>query len=171
MPPVPAPPTYDPQAMATQQYSTAPYPGYLPVPSAIPAPPSSGKGRTATIVLSIATGLLVVVAGVLGALFAVKTSDARNLSTEVSRLTAENQKRQGTIESLQKDLDGTKRDLADSDKQVDEITTQKKALADCLSAFYNASDALDAAGGQRTPEVNALIAEYDRLCTIADRYL
>jgi len=97
--------------------------------------------------------------------------DANRLSSDVTSLTSDNNTQRDKIAALQKDLDAAKRDLKDSGDQVTEITSQKKALADCLNAFYDATDALDAANGQRTAEVNAKIAEYDRLCNIADRYL
>jgi chromosome segregation ATPase len=97
--------------------------------------------------------------------------DANRLSSEVTSLNSDNGAQRQKIEALQKDLDAAKRDLTDSDDQVKEITSQKKALADCLNAFYDATKALDDANGQRTAEVNAKIAEYDRLCDIADRYL
>ena len=165
-PPIPSPPTYDP--IATQQFSAppsvVPY-GYLP------PPPAPRRGRVGLVLLSISTALAVAVAAVLGTLFVLKVQDANRLSSEVTSLNSDNNTQRQKIEALQKDLDAAKRDLTDSDDQVKEITSQKKALADCLNAFYDATAALDAANGQRTAEVNAKIAAYDKLCDIADRYL
>jgi len=164
--PIPSPPTYDP--IATQQFSAPP--SAIPYGYA-PPPPPPRRSRVGLVLLSISTALAVAVAGVLGTLFVLKLQDANRLSSDVTSLTSDNNTQRDKIEALQKDLDAAKRDLKDSGDQVTEITSQKKALADCLNAFYDATDALDAANGQRTAEVNAKIAEYDRLCNIADRYL
>jgi len=163
--PIPSPPTYDP--IATQQFSAPP----SAIPYGYAPPPPPRRSRVGLVLLSISTALAVAVAGVLGTLFVLKLQDANRLSSDVTSLTSDNNTQRDKIAALQKDLDAAKRDLKDSGDQVTEITSQKKALADCLNAFYDATDALDAANGQRTAEVNAKIAEYDRLCNIADRYL
>jgi len=158
------PPTYDPAAVAAAQYSgppvSGPY-GYPPM-GVPPAPPK--KGGAAIVVLSVLTAVFVLVSGGLGTLFVMKNREASNLSGQVTTLNS-------TVDSTQKELETTKRNLKDSDDELDETTTQKNALADCINGIYDFWDALDAAGGVDTAATDAAADEADRLCDLADKYL
>jgi hypothetical protein len=157
---MPAPPTYDPAAMAAQ-YSAPPVSGpygYAPMP-----PPPAKKG-VATGVLSVLTAIFVLASGALGTLFVMKNREASNLSGQVTQLNT-------TVASTEKELETTKRNLKDSDDELKEVTSERKAMADCLNGIYDFWDALDAANGQDTPATDAAADEADRLCDIADKYL
>jgi septal ring factor EnvC (AmiA/AmiB activator) len=157
---MPAPPTYDPAAMAAQ-YSAPPVSGpygYAPMP-----PPPAKKG-VATVVLSVLTAIFVLASGALGTLFVMKNREASNLSGQVTQLNT-------TVASTEKELETTKRNLKDSDDELKEVTSERKAMADCLNGIYDFWDALDAANGQDTPATDAAADEADRLCDIADKYL
>ena len=186
-PPVPSAPTYDP-AMVAQQYSAQPYQGQypgqqfsappmsgpygygVPMMSAIPAPVQPRK-RTAVILLSIATAVLLAATGVLGTLFAIRNQDANDLADQVTQLSADATTSKNRADSVQKDLDTAKRDLTDAKAQTDQVTKQRGTLADCLNAIIDTGDALDAAGGKETPEVKAKEADTSAKCAKAQALL
>ncbi len=160
---MPAPPTYDPAAVAAAQYSAPPISGpygYAPM-GAPPAPPKKG---VATVVLSVLTAVFVLASGVLGTLFVLKNREAQDLSGQITQLN-------GTVTSTQQELDTTKRNLKDSDDELEEVTTERKAMADCINGIYDFWDALDAASGQDTAATDAAADNADELCRVADKYL
>jgi hypothetical protein len=173
--PVPVAPTYDPAAMAAaQQFSAPPVSGpygygYYPPASAMPAPPAR-RSRAAIVMTALAVVFLLV-AGVFTTMFFLKSQEATRLTSQVTQLTGEGNDQKSKIESLNKDLTSTKRDLVDAGKDLADMTTQKKALADCLNAVYDFDRAVVASNGVRTPDVEAKLAELGRLCSIADKYL
>jgi hypothetical protein len=194
---VPTAPTYNPAA-ATQPYSGQPYSGqpysaqpysaqpysaqpYGSPPSsypygdaaltgAVPTPPQP-RGRAGTIILSVLTTLFLVAAGVLGTLFVMKNNEARKLDAQVTRLNGEVSTYQEKVDSLQKDLDDAKRDLTDSKGQVDEITTQKKVVADCVNAIKTFSQEFEKANGAKTQPVLAASDAVEKKCNEAEKYL
>jgi hypothetical protein len=172
--PVPAPPTYDPAAVA-QQYSapptSGPYGYGMPMMSAIPAPPQPKRGRVGVIILSILTTLFLLAAGMLGTLFVLKNKEADKLNGQVTQLTSDVSAAKSKADALQKDLDNTKRDLTDAKGQTDEVTAQKKAVADCINALYAYFDGLTAANGVRTAAVKTLATDFEAKCKEADKYL
>ncbi len=161
--PMPAAPTYDPAAMAAAQYSgppvSGPY-GYAPM-GAPPAPPKKG---VATVVLAVLLTIFVLASGAFGTLFVLKNREASDLSGKITQLN-------GTVASTQQELDTTKRNLEDSDDELKTVTSERKAMADCLNGIYAFWDALDAAGGTTNPATDAAADEADRLCELADKYL
>jgi hypothetical protein len=127
-----------------------------------PAPPKKGGGAM-TVVLSVLITVFVLASGGLGTLFVMKNREASNLSGQVTTLTS-------TVDSTQKELETTKRNLRDSDDKLDEVTRQKDALADCVTAIYAWLDAWAVSGGVETPATDAADEEFDRLCDIAEKY-
>jgi hypothetical protein len=171
---VPGPPTYDPAAVA-QQYSapptSGPYGYGMPMMmSAIPAPPPAKRGRVGMIVLSILTTLFLVASGILGTLFVLKNKEADKLTSQVTQLTGDASSAKAKSETLQKDLDNTKRDLTDSKAQLDEVTAQKKAIADCLNGISAYGQEV-AKAGSNTPAAKAKLADLNKKCNEADKYL
>ena len=88
----------------------------------------------------------------------------RDLSGQITQLN-------GTVASTQKELDTTKRNLKDSDDELEEVTTERKAMADCINGIYDFWDALDASSGQDTAASDAAADNADKLCRVADKYL
>ena len=178
----PVPPTYDP-AMMAQQYSAPPVSGPygagpvsgpygygVPMMSAIPGPPQK-SGRVGTIILSVLTALFLVATGVLGTLFVLKNKEADKLSSQVTQLNGDLDTNRAKLAAMQKDLDSTKRDLSDSQGQTAEITTQKKAIADCINALYDYLSAASAAGSTTSAAVKAKEADANAKCDAAQKYL
>ena len=170
---MPAPPTYDPTAVA-QQYSapptSGPYGYGMPMMSAIPAPPPQ-RGRTGTVVLSILTAVFLVAAGVLGTLFVLKNKEADKLSAQVSQLTTDVSAAKTRSDGLQRDLETAQRDLTDSKAQIDEVTAQKKAITDCFDAITAFSQEFAKSGGKETAATRALEADLDKKCTEAQKFM
>jgi hypothetical protein len=173
-PSVPGPPTYDAAAVA-QQYSapptSGPYGYGMPMMmSAIPAPPPAKRGRVGTIVLSILTTLFLVASGILGTLFVLKNKEADKLTSQVTQLGGDASAAKTKSETLQKDLDNTKRDLTDSKAQLDEVTAQKKVMADCLNGLSAYGQEV-AKGGSNTPAAKAKLADLNKKCDAADKLI
>jgi uncharacterized protein (DUF3084 family) len=172
---VPGPPTYDPAAVA-QQYSapptSGPYGYGMPMMmSAIPAPPPAKRGRVGTIVLSILTTLFLVASGILGTLFVLKNKEADKLTSQVTQLTGDVSTAKAKSETLQKDLDNTKRDLTDSKAQLDQVSAQKKVVADCINALYDYFAEVNKANGAQTAAVKAKQTDLNKKCDEADKYI
>jgi outer membrane murein-binding lipoprotein Lpp len=166
VPPVPGPPSYDPAAMA-QQYSgppiSGPY-GYMPPP---PPPP---RRRVGTVILSVLTTLLLLATGVVTTLYVLKTQDANSLKRQSTEQNATIASQQDKIDSLQSDLDASKRDAADAKSQLDEMTTQKNIVAGCVNAI-DAYGTEVAKSGQNSTASKAKLAALDKACTEAEKYL
>jgi hypothetical protein len=169
--PVPSAPTYDP-SMA-QPYSappvSAPY-GYMPVPSAIPAPPPR-RGRVGVVILSILTTLLLLATGVMTTLYIQQKQTADKSATQVEQLTKQVGDQTTKIDSMQRDIDSAQRDLTDAKAASDEALSQKKVLVDCLNALYAFLKAANDAQGKQTATVKAKEADFEAKCTPADKYL
>jgi outer membrane murein-binding lipoprotein Lpp len=186
------------QAYAAQQYSAQPYPGqaypgqaypgqypgqqYSAPPVSAPyayamqaglmgVPPQPKKGRAGIIVLSILTAVFLVSTGVLGTLFIMRTSDANDLSAQVTKLDADNKANAAKANALQKDVDSAKRDLTDAKTQADEMSRQRGVLADCLNAIIDENAAFAAAGRVETAEVKAKEAVTNTKCNLATKLL
>jgi hypothetical protein len=137
-------------------------PGYAPVSapaypvSAVPAYPVSampmgyGYGmeappkpkRTGTIVLSIATGLLALVAAGMTTLFFVEHSNRANADKKVTEQTTALTAEQEKAKSLESQLTSTKSDLAKANQDLEgakgktaDVTKEKEALAACFRAI------------------------------------
>ncbi len=169
-PPVPAPPTYDPAAVAVP-YSAPPISGPYGYGMPIPAPVQEKRGRVGTVVLAVLTTIFVLAAGVLGTLFILKNQEANKLESQVTQLTGETTSQRTRIDTLQKDLDNTKRDLSDAQADTAEITEQKKTIAACVNAIYEYFDAANAAGGRDTPAVRTAETNLNKKCDEANKYL
>jgi outer membrane murein-binding lipoprotein Lpp len=170
----PVPPTYDPAAMA-QQYSapptSGPYGYGMPMMSGIPMQPPPKRSRVGVAILSVLMALFLVASGVLGTLFVMKNKEADKLTAQVTQLNSDVSTANTKAEGLQRELDAAKRDLTDSKGQTDEVTTQKKAIADCINALYDYFAELDKANGVSTAAVKAKETDLDKKCDEADKYL
>ena len=152
----PGPPTYDP--------SRLPYlPPGMPF-SAVPMYPPSGGRKVAVIVLSVLLGLFVVSSGALGILYVQKNTQSAELSENVADLEGRN-----TV--LERERDAAERNLRDSDAELEDRTTERDAIADCLSAIYAWWEALAATNNVDTPETDAALEDAQQACDEADRYL
>ena len=118
---------------------------------AAPGKPS----KTGLIVLSVLTALFVLAAGVMTTLFLQQRGEAQKANSQVVTLGGQLNQTKAKAEQLQRDLDNAKRDVTDAKAATDEVTTQKKTLADCLNAIYDYWDALDKAADRETTTVES----------------
>jgi hypothetical protein len=178
--PVPSPPTYDPAAVAqpysvqpysVQPYSVAPASGAYAygIPSAIPAPEK--RRRTGVVVLSILTTLFLLAAGVMTTLFVLTKQERDRLDGQVQRLGVETTDQRQKINTLQGDLDNTKRDLTDSQSETKEVADQKAKVSACVKSFLDLLAALNRSNGQSNAEVQRLDRAFSATCNEAEKYL
>jgi hypothetical protein len=184
--PVPSPPTYDPAAVAqpysaqpysvqpysVQPYSVAPASGAYAygIPSAVPVPESKRR-RTGVVVLSVLTTLFVLAAGVMTTLFVLTKQEADRLDGQVQRLGVETTDQRQKINTLQTDLDNTKRDLTDSQSETKEVADQKAKVSACVKSFLDLLAALNRSNGQTNAEVQRLDRAFSATCNEAEKYL
>jgi hypothetical protein len=169
--PVPAPPTYDPTVMQPPFSAppvSAPY-GYIPMASAIPAPPQK-RGRVGIVILSVLTTLLLLGAGVMTTLFLQQKGEVDKANTQITTLNGTVTSQQDKISTMEKDLDNTKRDLTDAKADAEEMATQKKAVADCVNAIYAFWREIDKSG-PNSSATDKKGKALDTACHNADKYL
>ena len=127
--------------------------------------------RVGIVVLSILTALFLVTTGVFTTLFITRTSQANDLSSQVTKLSSDLSASNKKANDLQKDLDSSKRDLADANSKNDETARQRTVLADCLNAIIDENKAFAAAHGVETADVKAKEAVTNTKCDAASRLL
>jgi hypothetical protein len=190
--PVPSPPTYDPSAVAqpysAQPYSAQPYSAHpysaqpysvapgsgayaYGMPSAMPMPAEPKRRRTGVVILSILTTLFLLAAGVMTTLFVLTKQDRDRLDGQVQRLGVETTDQRQKINTLQTDLDSTKRDLTDSQSETKQVADQKAKVSACVKSFLDLLAALDRSNGQSNAEVTRLNRKFSTTCEEAEKYL
>ena len=104
-------------------------------------------------------------------LFITRTSQANDLSDQVTKLSSDYNSANTKANNLQKDLDASKRDLADANTKNDETARQRTVLADCLNAIIDENKAFAQSKGVETADVKAKEAATNTKCDAATRLL
>lgn len=131
------------------------------------------------VIVSVVAGLLLVVGGVMTALWVSTASELdqtrADLTGQVNELNDTVADRDGEIDRLSDELQQTQDELSDAqtalegtENQVDVLEEEKDTIRECLLMFGEAAAASDAGN---EAEANAIIAEAEPICEEADRAL
>jgi uncharacterized protein HemX len=153
-------------------------PPVMAPPAPAPARPGGGR-KTAVVILSVVTGLLLVGGGVMTFLWlstASELDDTRaDLTSRIDELTTTVGARDGEIDQLGGDLQETQDALTDAETQlegtenmVDQLEENQDTIRNCILLLGEANTALEDGDEDAAED---FLAEAEPICDEADRIL
>jgi hypothetical protein len=164
--PMSAPPVSGPPTMMAPAYGGSGY--------GAPAQPPAGRSGP-TIALAVASAVLLLVAGIMTALYANKSGDYTSAQKQIASQKSTISDHETKIKDLnskqtelQGQLDKTNTDLSGSQSQAAELKRQKAVVSKCLDLFAQVTVA---AGNGDAAKAKQLADKAGPICDEAEKYL
>lgn len=136
--------------------------------SALAAPqPPARRGRATPVLAAIAV-LLLLVGGVMSALYVTKNGELSDTKHDVASQEAQIKDLQGQLEKAKDDLSAARQDLTGTQNAQKETQRQKAVISKCLNLIAEAGSA---AARNDTAEYNRIAKQVDKACDEAEKYL
>ncbi len=129
--------------------------------------PAGGRRRGAPLLAAV-TVLLLLVGGVMSALYVTKNSELSSTKRDVAAEEAKVKDLEQQLQKAKDDLADVRQDLTGTQNAQKETQRQKQVISKCLTLIAQAGQAAER--NDRTT-YNKVIKEVDKVCTEADKYL
>jgi hypothetical protein len=136
--------------------------------SGLAAPQPPGRRGRATPVLAAVAVLLLLVGGVMTALYVTKNGELSDTKHDVASQEAKIKDLEGQLEKAKDDLTAARQDLTGTQNAQKETQRQKQIISKCLNLI---ADLGSAAARNDTAAVNRIGKQVDKACEEAEKYL